>query len=196
MIQKKMKALFGFHLFILRCLFLCLFFFIIHRIRFCVNIYQHDVFIGFIRQTSFPQEIIYNIADDEKLKFAVIVARSGGRWVFCRHKERSTLEIPGGHREPGETVAQTAERELREETGAEKFTLKRVCVYSVTGRNRVNSKGAETFGVLYFAEITSFGELKSEIAEIVLLDELPERWTYPEIQPALIAEAKRRGAIT
>lgn len=81
----------------------------------------------------------YNIADDEKLKFAVIIARSGGRWVFCRHKERSTLEIPGGHREPGETVAQTAERELREETGAEEFTLKRVCVYSVTGRNRVNS---------------------------------------------------------
>ena len=74
----------------------------------------------------------YNIADDEKLKFAVIVARSRGRWVFCRHKERSTLEIPGGHREPGETIAQTAERELREETGAEEFTLKRVCVYSVT----------------------------------------------------------------
>ena len=45
----------------------------------------------------------YNIADDEKLKFAVIVARSGGRWVFCRHKERSTLEIPGGHREPGDS---------------------------------------------------------------------------------------------
>lgn len=97
---------------------------------------------------------------------------------------------------PGETIAQTAERELREETGAEEFTLKRVCVYSVTGRNRVNSTGAETFGVLYCAEITSFGELKSEIAEIVLLEELPERWTYPEIQPALIAEAKRRGAIT
>ena len=85
---------------------------------------------------------------------------------------------------------------IREETGAEEFTLKRVCVYSVTGRNRVNSTGAETFGVLYCAEITSFGELKSEIAEIVLLEELPERWTYPEIQPALIAEAKRRGAIT
>ena len=68
-------------------------------------------------------------------------------------------------------------------------------MYSVTGRNRVNSSGSETFGVLYFAEITSFGELKSEIAEIVLLEELPERWTYPEIQPALIAEAKRRGAI-
>lgn len=137
----------------------------------------------------------YNFADDEKLKFAVIIAKSGGKWVFCRHRQRSTLEIPGGHREPGETIAQTAERELREETGADEFTLKRVCVYSVTGRNRVNSTGNETFGTLYAAEITRFGELKSEIEEIVLLEELPERWTYPEIQPALIAEAKRRGAI-
>ena len=91
-------------------------------------------------------------------------------------RERSTLEIPGGHREPGgRSVAQTAERELREETGAEEFTLKRVCVYSVTGRNRVNSTGAETFGVLYCAEITSFGEMKSEIAEIVLLEEITSR---------------------
>ena len=99
----------------------------------------------------------YNIADDEKLKFAVIIARSGGKWVFCRHKDRSTLEIPGGHREPGETIAQTAGRELREETGAEEFTLKRVCIYSVTGRNRVNSTGRESFGALYCAEITRFG---------------------------------------
>ena len=137
----------------------------------------------------------YNIADDEKLKFAVIIARSGGKWVFCRHKDRSTLEIPGGHREPGETIAQTAGRELREETGAEEFTLNRVCIYSVTGRNRVNSTGRESFGALYCAEITRFGTLDSEIEEIVLLDGLPERWTYPEIQPALIAEAQRRGAL-
>lgn len=137
----------------------------------------------------------YNFADDEKLKFAVIIARSGGQWIFCRHRQRSTLEIPGGHREPGETIAQTADRELREETGAEEFTLKRVCVYSVTGRNRVNSTGGESFGMLYCTEITRFGELNSEIAEIVRLDELPERWTYPEIQPALIREAQRRGAL-
>lgn len=136
----------------------------------------------------------YNFADDEKLKFAVIIARSGGQ-IFCRHRQRSTLEIPGGHREPGETIAQTADRELREETGAEEFTLKRVCVYSVTGRNRVNSTGGESFGMLYCAEITRFGELNSEIAEIVRLDDLPERWTYPEIQPALIREAQRRGAL-
>ena len=42
---------------------------------------------------------------DEKLKYAVIAARYGGGWIFCRHKGRSTWEIPGGHREAGENPA-------------------------------------------------------------------------------------------
>lgn len=49
--------------------------------------------------------------------------------------------------------------------------------------------------MLYTAEITKFGELNSEIEHIVLTDELPQSWTYPEIQPGLIAEARRRGAV-
>ena len=56
--------------------------------------------------------------DDALLKFAVIIARSNGKWVFCKHKDRSTYEIPGGHREPGEAIIETARRELYEETGA------------------------------------------------------------------------------
>mgnify|MGYP006922425427 CR=1 FL=1 len=48
-----------------------------------------------IREVRFYDEV-----DDALLKFAVIAARSEGKWVFCRHKERTTLEIPGGHREP------------------------------------------------------------------------------------------------
>ena len=34
--------------------------------------------------------------NDALLKFAVIIARSNGKWVFCKHKDRSTYEIPGG----------------------------------------------------------------------------------------------------
>ena len=43
----------------------------------------------------------YDRVDDRKLKFAVIVTKAQGHWVFCKHRERDTLEVPGGHREPG-----------------------------------------------------------------------------------------------
>ena len=129
----------------------------------------------------------YEAAEDSRLRFAVILARFKGKWVFCRHRERTTLEIPGGHREKGESIDEAAARELKEETGAEKFSLRPVCVYSV-----VRDDG-ESFGMLYYAEITSFEELHSEIEEIFLLEEPPVgNWTYPEIQPKLMEEVRRR----
>ena len=45
----------------------------------------------------------YDTVDDSLLKFAVIISQSNGKWVFCKHKERDTYEVPGGHREAGET---------------------------------------------------------------------------------------------
>lgn len=135
----------------------------------------------------------YETAEDALLKFAVIIARTDGKWVICKHKERNTYEVPGGHREPGEDILMTAERELREETGALVFDLKPLCVYSVTGKTRVNETGEESFGILCFAEITEFsGKLESEIERVFLMDELPTDWTYPLIQPKLIAEYIRR----
>ena len=79
-------------------------------------------------------------------------------------------------------------RELRNnQTGAIKFEIKPICVYSVTGKTRVNDTGEETFGLLCFAEITEFAkELHSEMEKVVLMDDLPENWTYPLIQPKLI----------
>jgi len=123
----------------------------------------------------------YDTVDDSLLKFAVIVANHKGKWVFCKHKERDTYECPGGHREPGETILETAKRELWEETGASKFDLRKICVYSVI------KNGEETFGMLFFAEIEMFEELpKMEIEKIELFDGLPEKWTYPLIQPKLM----------
>lgn len=136
----------------------------------------------------------YENVDDALLKFAVIIAKSDGKWVFCKHKERDTYEIAGGHREENETILETAKRELKEETGAIDFTIEPVCVYSVTGKNRVNDTGAETFGMLFFAEISSFeSELHCEMEKVVMLEELPERLTYPLIQPRLMEEYKRRN---
>lgn len=134
-----------------------------------------------------------NIADD-LLTFAVIIAKTEGKWVFCRHRERDTYEVPGGHREPGETILETAKRELTEETGAVDFTIQPICVYSVKGKTKVNkSENDISYGMLYTADITSFEELHSEIAEILIADSLVENWTYPLIQPKLLEEAKNRG---
>lgn len=131
----------------------------------------------------------YDSIDDFCLKFAVIITKSDGKWVFCKHKDRTTYEVPGGHREEGETIEETARRELYEETGAIEYDLDPVCVYSVQ-----KDSGQETFGMLYYAEVTSFEEeLHSEIEHIILTEDLVDHWTYPDIQPKLVEEAERLG---
>ena len=135
----------------------------------------------------------YEEINDDLLKFAVIIAENNGKWVFCKHRERDTYEIPGGHREHGEKITETAKRELFEETGASIFNLEPVCIYSVTGKNRLNITGEETFGMLFYAEISAFeNELHNEIERVELFEEIPEKLTYPEIQPLLIKEFLRR----
>ena len=134
----------------------------------------------------------YDEIDDTLLKFAVIIAKIDGKLVFCKHKNRNTWEVPGGHRESGELILNTAKRELYEETGALDFDITPVCVYSVTAPD--NFDGKESFGMLYYADIYLFEkELHSEIEKISIMEGLPECWTYPAIQPKLLEEAGRRG---
>lgn len=125
--------------------------------------------------------------DDKELKYAVIGASFQGKWVYVKHKQRDTWEIPGGHREAGEDINNTAKRELYEETGAKEFELEPVCDYSVTTDND------QSYGRLFYTEITKFGALPDfEIGEIRLFDQLPAKLTYPEIQPHLYNKVQNR----
>lgn len=125
--------------------------------------------------------------DDNELKFAVISAMFQGKWIFVKHKHRDTWEIPGGHREICEDINATAKRELFEETGAKTFEIKPICDYSVTRDNEAS------YGRLFYAEIKELGDLPDlEIGNIELFDELPERLTYPDIQPFLYKRVLRK----
>lgn len=123
---------------------------------------------------------------DSQLEYVVIAARFQNQWIFSRHKQRSTWEIPGGHREPGEAVDDAANRELWEETGAVKADVQRICVYGVTKDRGTN------YGMLYYAEVSALDRLPEnfEMAEVLLTDRLPEGLTYPDIQPKLFEKVQ------
>jgi 8-oxo-dGTP diphosphatase len=124
-----------------------------------------------------------NSVNDEFLKYAVIITRYNENWIFVRHKDRQTWEIPGGRRELNEDIIKTMKRELFEETGAVEFSIEPVCIYSV------ESEHEKSYGLLCYSEVEKFGEkLDYEIAERQEFKNIPNELTYPKIQPKLFYE--------
>ncbi len=119
-------------------------------------------------------------AKKQNLKYAVIITLYKNKWIFVKHKDRDTWEIPGGRREIDEDINDTAKRELFEETGALNFQIKPVCDYCVIRNDEAS------YGRLFYAEVEELGALPDlEIEKIELFDKLPEKLTYPDIQPLL-----------
>lgn len=127
----------------------------------------------------------YDINDENIPSIVVIYAKYNNKIVMCRHKERHTWEIPGGHIEKKETPQEAAERELFEETGATKFDLIPVCKYSF----EVN--GEKVFSMMYEGRIKKFDKLPPfEISEIEFFNELPRNVTYPEIYDKILKKLR------
>lgn len=115
------------------------------------------------------------------LTYSVISAKYENKWIFVRHHKRTTFEIAGGHIEKGETPFEAAGRELMEETGALRYNIDCIATYSV------EKDGVTDYGRLFIAEVLEMGAIPdiSEIAEVILMDHLPENLTHPDIQPYL-----------
>ena len=130
----------------------------------------------------------YDLQDRANFKYSVIVSKDENGFVFVKHSKRDTWEIPGGHIEEGETPLIAAKRELKEETGANDFSIKEICDYSV------EFDGTKTFGRLFYAEIKSFEEkLEFEIEAVKSFINIPDKkeLTYPDILPLLFKEVLR-----
>ena len=122
----------------------------------------------------------------ESYKYVVVCSNYQGRWMFSRHKERTTWETQGGHVEPSETPMEAARRELYEESGVTNADLYAVCDYK-------GYRGTSfAYGRTFLAVVHKLGELpESEMEEVCLFDKLPHNLTYPKMTPVLIAEAEK-----
>ncbi|MFA6126000.1 MAG: NUDIX domain-containing protein [Bacteroidales bacterium] len=110
--------------------------------------------------------------------FAIIAARYQGQWIWVRHKDRTTWELPAGHLEPGESPMEAAKRELFEETGALDYSIDPIVSYKGI------YEGKTVYGMIFLAKIFRLGPLPGyEITEREFFQIIPEQLTYASIQP-------------
>jgi len=137
---------------------------------------------------------IYPFGTLKDYKYADVAALYKGKWIFCKHKNRSTWEHPAGHIESGEKTLEAAKRELYEETGAIKFDIEPLFDYWVAGE--LNGVRIDGNGQVYFAIVHTLGELphESEMEKIDLFESLPDELTYPVIRDffAIASERKQK----
>jgi 8-oxo-dGTP diphosphatase len=138
------------------------------------------------QRRSALQCTIHPLGTLKTYKYVVVCSNYKGKWLLSRHRKRETWETQGGHIEAGETPADTARRELYEESGVMDAVVYPVCdYYGYDSTGHAN-------GMVFLAIIHHLGKLpESEMSEIEMFAQLPENLTYPQVTPLLIAEAAK-----
>jgi len=117
----------------------------------------------------------------------IVFAKFNNKWLLCKHKNRNTWEICGGHIEPNETILQAAKREVFEESGAIIDAIKIEGTYSFEENN------IEKCGVYCSATIKEIKDLPDfEMKEIALFQDFPRNTTYPEIYTKLLKSMEKK----
>jgi 8-oxo-dGTP diphosphatase len=113
-------------------------------------------------------------------KYADIISFHDDKWIFSKHKNRTTWETQGGHIEKDETPLETAKRELFEESGAVNFDIEPLCDYWISGK--LNGVEITGHGQVFLANVRTLTVIPahSEMEKICLFDTPPTNLTYPD----------------
>ncbi len=125
-----------------------------------------------------------------KLGVGVFVVNRLGRILLERRSDSGMWGLPGGAIDPGESIHQTALREVKEETGLEVRIVRLIGVYSEPSQRIVvypdNGDVRHLVDITLEAEIIS-GELTISPESLELrffpLDALPSEIAPPAVQP-------------
>ena len=129
-----------------------------------------------------------NTHNDKDIHFVIITANYNysDQWIFVKKNGSDSWELPAGHKEDGETVFQTANRELFEETGAKEYNIEVLTDYTLITKDTVG------VGRVFLAIVNKLGPLPdSEIEEVVIKNYFPKPHTYKNIQKEILEYAKK-----
>lgn len=118
---------------------------------------------------------------------SAVVVDHNGRLLLAKRTDSTFWTIPGGAMEPGETIAETAVREVKEETGLDVEVVSLVGIYSNPNHVVEYSDGEvrQQFSVCFACQPVG-GELATsdETSEVgyFTADELEDKEIHPSIR--------------